>query len=306
MAILVLDIGGSAVKNAWYVNNEMKHQEDFETPKTRTEFIEHIQELINKAEFPLDGVAISCPGDIDQKTGTVNGTSFVPFLHFTPLRPQLEAAFGCPVSLYNDAHSAALAEMTSGVGKQTDHPLFVIVGSGIGVALVQEGQVREVFDSLEDKSEKLLVDIIRSVNGISASPVQSAKLFSLKKFELPSTYNGKDVFEMAKQEDPQALSQLDTMFTSLANILLALDHVVKPEFIALGGGVTNHPDFLTSVQQKVAQLQSDQPFMVKLMTWIDDQASATEKTLDIRLCQYKNDANLYGALTYFQTNKNSV
>ncbi len=47
------------------------------TPKTLPEFYQCLEETVNelKKQVPIKGVALSCPGAVDQKTGVIGGDS---------------------------------------------------------------------------------------------------------------------------------------------------------------------------------------------------------------------------------------
>ncbi len=303
MALLTLDIGGSAVKYAVWKKQKLFEQGDFPTPATRQPFFDKVKEIKEQlsTSYDLQGLAVSCPGEIDEEKGSVGGISFVPFLHMVPIQDTLSQAVGLKVSLYNDANSAALAEMKLGIGKKADHPVFVIVGSGIGLALVKDGKV--VLDTANEleQVDKIITDFTRSIIGITASPVQTAKIVALKKFKLPSSIDGKEVFELAENGDQVASDQLDTMFRSLAEILLVVNRSLSPEFIGIGGGITNNPVFIPSLKKSLSELLNEDS---SLLSWIKEGALENKDDdnvlLKIKTCKFKNDANLIGAALHFE------
>jgi len=48
---------------------------------------------------------------------------------------------GCPVEIQNDAGLAGYAEWTAGAGRGTAHFVFITVSTGIGGALIIDGQL---------------------------------------------------------------------------------------------------------------------------------------------------------------------
>lgn len=301
MALFVLDIGGSAVKYALWDKQELSNQGSFPTPLSRQEFLSAVSDLQTSfaQQAELTGIAISCPGDIDQESGLVKGVSFVPFLHVTPIRKEIESSCNLPVTLYNDANSAALAEMRRGIGQGCQNPLFMIVGSGIGLSIVKEGEVLEQFDSSDDKRDKSLGDLIRSFKGITASPVQTAKIVSLLKLEKPSSYDGEEIYELAAQGDEVASKQIESMYNSLAEIILALQSTLHPEFIGIGGGITNNKDFIPDLQHYVDEMRSNETWILKLLKLLNISDTDTPKPV-LKICEFKNDANLIGAALFFE------
>ncbi|MEA2001577.1 MAG: ROK family protein [Actinomycetota bacterium] len=58
-----------------------------------------------------------------------------------PIRRLLEAEFGVPAAVDNDANAAALAELQYGAARGRQDVLLVTLGTGIGGAIVADGQV---------------------------------------------------------------------------------------------------------------------------------------------------------------------
>jgi N-acetylglucosamine repressor len=58
-----------------------------------------------------------------------------------PLKELLEQRFGLPVTIDNDANTAALAEQWFGAGKQVPNFAFVAVGAGVGAGVIVDGHL---------------------------------------------------------------------------------------------------------------------------------------------------------------------
>ncbi len=302
MALMTVDIGGSAIKYAFLVHGKLENKGSVETPLSRKAFLDSLITIQKSytGSTPLKGCAISCPGDVDESTGIVGGISFAPFLHLTPILSEIETALNLPVSMFNDANCAALAELTQGVAKGMKEPLFIIIGSGIGVALCKEGQVMIDGSKLADKGNKVLADLIRLFKGLSASPVQSARMMSLKKLEGLSAYDGKDMFDFAEEGDADAINQIESMYQSLAEICYLLNVVIQPECIILGGGITNNPSFLDDIQIHLDHLIENKGFLLTLISQFPGVETPEQEQIQLKLCSLKNDANLIGAAVHFQ------
>ena len=77
MSLLVFDIGGSAVKYGIWENEEIEGKGTFVTPPTWEEMKSSLLQVKQKfaEQFQVDGVAISSPGAVNQKTGCLLYTS---------------------------------------------------------------------------------------------------------------------------------------------------------------------------------------------------------------------------------------
>ena len=107
----------------------------------KTEFLKVLEK--HKILGLVDGVAISAPGAVDDKKGIIGGCSAVPYIHDFFIQKELETLFELPVSLENDVNCAALAEVFKGAAKDVDHALFIVIGTGIGGAIIQNRKLHK-------------------------------------------------------------------------------------------------------------------------------------------------------------------
>lgn len=74
------------------------------------------------------GVAISSPGAVDTEEGVIKGFSAIPYIHHLKIIDELEAMFGLPVTIENDANCAGLAESQFGIGKDSKNQFTSFLG----------------------------------------------------------------------------------------------------------------------------------------------------------------------------------
>ena len=65
----------------------------------------------DKRNESISGVAFSSPGVVDEKSQQILGISAIPYIHHFNIYEELEALFGLPVTIENDANCAGLAEI---------------------------------------------------------------------------------------------------------------------------------------------------------------------------------------------------
>jgi glucokinase len=103
-----------------------------------------VRDLMRDAGAParhLVVVGAGAPGVVEQDTGVV---SFAPNLTGwtqVPMRDILERALGVPVLVENDVNLAVLGERWQGAARGHDTCAFVFVGTGIGAAIVIDGDL---------------------------------------------------------------------------------------------------------------------------------------------------------------------
>ena len=93
------------------------------------------QVLTASGEKDCTGIGIGSPGNIDEKTGTVN---FSPNFNWVdvPLKALLEKRVRQPVFILNDARCATLGEYLYGSGKGVAEFALITIGTGIGGGFV--------------------------------------------------------------------------------------------------------------------------------------------------------------------------
>lgn len=286
MSLLVMDIGGSSVKFAVWEKEQLVDKGSFVTPKNWDEMKQEMVQLKGKidAKYTIDGVAFSAPGAVNQSKGVIEGASAVPYIHHFPVFFELEELFGCPVSMENDANCAGLAEVWRGAAKGLQNVLFVVIGSGIGGAVIVDGKVRHgkhlfggEFGYMLLKEDKTFSDLGTAVN--------MAKRYS-KRMELETELSGKEVFELAEQGDEIAKEEVETFYHYLAIGIYNLQYSFDPEKIIIGGGVSSKEGLLDELNVHLAKVVAS----AKIAPFIPE----------VAICEFQNDANLIGAVYNYE------
>ena len=104
--------------------------------------LEAIRGALARAEGEVAGVGISSAGVIDPRTGDVTfANDLMPGWGGTALGAAVTKEFGLPCRVLNDVHAHALGEARWGGGRDAQSCLVVAVGTGIGGAFVERGQI---------------------------------------------------------------------------------------------------------------------------------------------------------------------
>ena len=94
----------------------------------------------------LTGIGIGSPGPLNPFTGVVISPSNLPPMYNMPLKEIIEAHFGVPMALDNDANVVAYGEKWKGAGKDVDDFMCVTLGTGVGGGAVCGGQLMRGFN----------------------------------------------------------------------------------------------------------------------------------------------------------------
>ena len=151
---LAIDIGGTSVKlgivdegGCVLAKAEQSVCFDYyETPILTTVLSASEQFLKEQDVRPqsLAGVGVSATGQIDTHTGTVVGTcGSLPNYIGSPIKAELEAKFGLPVTVANDANCMTLGEVWVGGAKGYTDVIGVTLGTGVGGGILTGGRLLE-------------------------------------------------------------------------------------------------------------------------------------------------------------------
>lgn len=88
----------------------------------------------------LAGVALGCPGTVDDESGEVICAFNLGMTHYD-LRRAIAARTGYAIRLGNDANVAALAEAVYGAGKGAHSLVVLTLGTGVGCGVVLKGKL---------------------------------------------------------------------------------------------------------------------------------------------------------------------
>jgi glucokinase len=98
-----------------------------------------VEELGAQAETDIGAIGVSCGGPLDRIAGVIERPPNLPTWDNVPLKALLEARFGVPCSVENDANAGAVAEHQFGAGRGSKHMVFLTGGTGLGAGLVLNG-----------------------------------------------------------------------------------------------------------------------------------------------------------------------
>lgn len=142
--MIALDVGGTFVKHACFVEGQLDDASCGQFPinekGSREEILVPIQEFL--ARQGADAICISIPGPMDYPTGTSRMRhKFVSLLDF-PMRACLQEALpGTRVDFVHDGVAFLAGALSLGEGEQAKRPAGVMLGTGLGFAMAEEGRI---------------------------------------------------------------------------------------------------------------------------------------------------------------------
>lgn len=248
-----IDLGGTNVRVA-KVDETGLVLEEIKSPSYASEGPERVLSNIKSMLLKIsdlsscEGIGMAVPGPVDTYRGVMNMSTNLPgFTHY-PIVKELEAAFDLPVFLDNDANAAGLAEAIVGAGENLPIVYYLTHSTGIGGALIVNGKVVSGKNGYAGEVANIVIDRNRKkYNHLNAGAVENeasgTAICRIGKEKIGTSINSaSDVFELARQGEPQALAIIDDMAYDFALMMSAISHVCDPFVFVIGGGCSKASD----------------------------------------------------------------
>ena len=274
-----VDVGGTSVR-AGVVDADGTVLDTARTPTPRSDgaleaaLARVVGELADR--HPIGAVGLALAGFI---TPDRRGVRFAPHLSWrdAPVADRIADRVGLPVVVEHDANAAALAERHFGAAAGASTVVFIAIGTGIGSALLLDGQVyRGAFGVAPELGHLPVVPEGRpcpcgkngcwerycSGTALAATAVEllarngrrSPVLRRLVRSD-PGRVTGQRVAAAAREGDPVACEAMDELARWLGTGLAIVADVFDPELVVIGGGVSESaPLFLDEAREHYASM----------------------------------------------------
>ena len=250
-----IDLGGTKIEAvALSPGGEEIARRRATTPRDYVASLDAIAGLVrelDRAAGQAGTVGVGIPGTLVPHTGLVKNANSV-WLNGQPLGRDLEARLDRPVRLMNDANCFALSEASDGAAAGAHVVFGVILGTGVGGGIVVDGQILMGANLIAGEWGHNPLPWPRA-DEWPGPPCYCAKRGCVEAwlsgpgFErdhaehtgraLPS----RDIVRAAGVGDADAGATLARYHDRLARALVSLIHVLDPDVIVLGGGMSDIP-----------------------------------------------------------------
>lgn len=243
--VIGVDLGGTNIRAGRIVGHELVIEATRSTPanaKTQTETVEALVDAIRSVwSEEVQSIGIGVPSVVDRQRGIVYNVVNIPHWEEVPLKAILEARFGVPVRVDNDANCFALGERTFGVGRSYANFVGLTIGTGLGGGIIQKGQ--------------LLEDANCGSGEFGTLPYKDRTLeyyCSGSFFQHVYGVDGKEMYARALQGDAEALAAYQQLGRYVADAVKMVVLTIDPEMIVFGGSVAAaHPLFVDSMRKEL-------------------------------------------------------
>ncbi|MBL1069179.1 ROK family transcriptional regulator [Streptomyces sp. 7-21] len=218
-----------------------------------------VRELLTetgKDAADIRAIGVGVPGPVDFSAGELVDPPIMPDWHRYPIPRYFTERFGVPALVDNDVNVMALAEQRQ-VRPHARHLLFVKAGTGIGCGIVSDGRLhRGAHGSAGDIGHiRVGVDSTpcRCGNaGCLEAVAGGAALARRLRQDGLSVTTARDVAELAKSGQREAMRMLREAGRRIGEVLSGLVNFFNPEAIVLGGALSAaHEQLLAGVREAV-------------------------------------------------------
>ena len=217
--------------------------------------VEQLTSALPKSQC-LAAIGVCCPGPLDHEAGLVLDPPNLTGWMNVPLQQMLEERLHLPAPIEHDAKAAALGEFHFGAGRGSNDMIFVIIGTGVGAAIIIGGELYRGPTNSAGEIGHITVDMNGPAcscgsNGclevFVAGPDLADRFREAMQgldIDVPDDLDGKKVAALANQGQPQAIQVFQQAGQALGVGIAAMAHMFDISTYILGGSVAKAGDLL--------------------------------------------------------------
>jgi glucokinase len=306
--VVGVDLGGTqirALRTDLRGNKAERAQQLTEAEHGSEHVIQNIHATINEVLEGVDtgdiqGIGIGAPGPIDRDGRVYDPPNLPGWDTSHSLTEMLTNEYNLPAWAGNDANLAALGERRFGAGKGFDNLVFMTISTGIGGGIISDGKLLTGWRGFAaEVGHQTLVpegplcgcgrrghlEALASGTAIARdaqTALQEGKPSGLMGMAHSiQEVTAKHVTAAASLGDELAIEILERAAFYIGLGLVNLIHILEPQAILLGGGVSQAGDLLLDPIRK---------------TISDYVMSEVYNAVEVRLASLGEDVGLYGAI----------
>jgi glucokinase-like ROK family protein len=241
---------------------------------------ELVRKLLHQNNVSLADVAaigVGVPGPIVAEAGMVSGPPIMPGWDGYPIRDHLQGAWGCPVTLNNDAELGAVGEWAYGAGRGERNLAYIKVGTGVGSGLLLDGQLYRGATGSAGEIGHITIDENGPVctcgnrgcleafaggGAIARKAVDSVRRkqrTQLSELVENPDFTAMDVMRAARHGDLVAQRIVSEAGTHLGTAIASMVNLFNPSMVVIGGSISQIGDLLLEPIRTAVLKRSLQP-----------------------------------------------
>ncbi len=272
---------------------------DLIMPITNEVFVSILKECIHSClaasssnSKNIIGIGVAMHGVVDVETGT---SLYAPNLGLTniSIKEQLENEFDLEVEVENDARAMALGESWFGDHGQIENMLVMNLGLGVGAGMIIDGELYHGAQHIAGEVGHMTIDLHGEVcecgNRGCLQTFTTGPAIAKRARELSNRQeiSAEEVYALAVKGNREYTTLLEETATIIGIGLTNLIHVMNPQKIVLGGGVTKAEKVLLPVIRQTIEQRGLTPLA---------------KKTEVVITKFGDDATLMGAIALHLVN----
>jgi len=254
-----IDVGGTFVKLALVSEDgNILFEDKLDISKaTREEILNTIDLAIikinkeaNLFDVQISGIGIGSPGIVFEGV-VLGGADNLNGWANVPLRNIFTEKFGLPVYVDNDANVMGIGEVVYGAARNCTDVIFITIGTGIGGAIVMNGQLYGGYKNRGTELGHIVIDhkgidcncggrgCLEAYASTSALIRQYAELSGKDE----ETIDGRYIVERFKEGESSAVKCMQEHTDYLGHGIASFVNTFAPQKVVIGGGISEAGQF---------------------------------------------------------------
>ena len=216
----------------------------------------------------IAALGICTPGPVDFERGMILDPPNIKGLNNSPFRQILSERLNIPISLEHDAKAAGLGDFYYGAGQDADSMVYVVVGTGVGAAIIADGEIYRGEHNIAGEFGHMTLDrngelcscgskgcVETFMSGPSLARHYQQAVMSggwPSSVEHVQSVSGEEVARLAGQGEPLAVKVIVEAGEALGIAIASMAMMVNIDLYVIGGSVYKCGDlFLEPARQIV-------------------------------------------------------
>jgi len=228
--VIGIDLGATNIRGAIVNNNSLstivsqKIKSDGSVEDVMNDIYQVVDALLKNDQVAAIGIGV--PSVVDVAEGIVYDVQYIPSWKEVHLKQLMEARYGIPVYVNNDANCFAVGEYYFGKGGNVDSMIGLTLGTGLGAGIMINKRLYPGFNC--GAGEFGFFPYMDNILEFYSSGSFFSNVYHL---------DGVQVFEDAKKGDEQALKLYGELGTHIGHAIKQVMYAYDPQLIVLGGSV---------------------------------------------------------------------
>lgn len=255
--VVGVDVGGTHIRAALFVGTAPAGSIVVgETPRVAERILPEVVRVIHEAvdraarkPGEIAAVGLGFPGLLDPVTGVSRRAVNLGEWRGGPVKDQLEAALGRPVTVENDVRAAGYAEFRQGAGRGCKSLVYVSVGTGVGGAIFWNGAMWTGSGAEAGELGHMVLDASAAGDRCHCGQVGdvealiSGGAIERRAASAAATGRAGDILAAGLTGDSVCSTIRRRVAHYLELVFVNIKNVLDPERIVMGGGLGVHPAY---------------------------------------------------------------